>query len=72
MAKIAVPPRKIPLCYNCVEDYRAAGQPETTTITTEAWQETLRRKYAPPPKAEPKVARADASPSKTIPSLDEI
>lgn len=74
MSRLDVPPKVVPICHYCVDNYKVVGRPEITTVksSTEAWQETLRRKYAPPP-AEPKVAKTTApAPAKAVPTLDQI
>jgi hypothetical protein len=76
MAQINAAERRIPICHRCVASYRVVGRPEIVTVkaSNEQWQETLRNKYAPPPKAEVKVARASAAAvtPKAVPSLDQI
>jgi len=60
----------IPLCSECVEQYVAPQGEKAAPLTNAAWQETLKRKYAPP-SAEPKVAKTTTTP-KAVPTLDQI
>lgn len=72
MVQIAVPDKKIPVCAMCVSYYFLQGKfPAEKKISTEAWADTLRRKYAPP-SAEPKIARTSDATPKMVPSLDQI
>lgn len=75
MAIIKVPPKMIPICCACAGSYKVVGRPEMVTVhaNMDSWQETLRRKYAPP-SAEPKIAKtaAHSSSTKTVPRLDQI
>jgi len=61
---------QIPLCSDCVEHYRAPAGEKSEPISSVAWSETLKRKYAPP-SAEPKVAK-QSTPQKAVPTLDQI
>jgi hypothetical protein len=73
MTQLMAPEIQIPLCYSCISRYRVVGRPEIVTVkaNNEQWQETLRRKAAPP-SAEVKVAKTGAATPKAVPSLDQI
>jgi len=68
--QVAVKPRAIPVCVACatISVYQSAPD-NVIPVSREAWAETLRRKYAPQA-AETKVAKA--TPTKVVPTLDEI
>ena len=68
---IEAPHQTIPICSDCVPLYRAPAGEKSEPITNMAWQETLKRKYAPP-SAEPKVAKQSTAPTKAVPTLDQI
>ena len=68
---IEAPHQTIPICSDCVSLYRAPQGERIKPISNMDWQETLKRKYAPPA-AEPKVAKQSASPQKAVPTLDQI
>jgi hypothetical protein len=74
MAVLNCPEKKIPICHACAASYRVVGRPEVVTVlsTNDQWQETLRRKYAPAPAADPKVATKSSASPRVIPSLDQI
>ena len=61
----------IPICSDCVPLYRAPQGEKNKPISSVAWEETLKRKYAPQA-AEPKVAKQSATPQKAVPTLDQI
>ena len=73
MTVLKAQPKKIPICSACVGHYKVVGKPEIVTVHTDSgsWQETLRRKYAPPP-AESKAAAKPQAASKVVPTLDQI
>ena len=73
MAVLKAQPKKIPICAACVDHYKVVGKPEIVTVRTDSgsWQETLRRKYAPPA-AEGKVAKPTTTATKVVPTLDQI
>ena len=71
MAQIPVPAKQVPICSHCIGAYKAQGQ-EAQIITSSQWEETLRRKYAPPPPVEVKVAKTSPATPKAVPRLDQI
>ena len=61
VAYIKLPTASVPVCSECISTYRAPmlDTPSIEAPTRAAWNETLRRKYAP----EPASAKTKAEPS---------
>ena len=64
MAIVDLPERVVQCCYDCVETFEIEGENPIAPASREAWEETLRRKYAAP---EPKLTS-----EKHVPSLESL
>jgi hypothetical protein len=70
LAHVNQPQRSIPMCTRCVSGYDSTDKTPLPPISPAAWQDTIRRKYAPEPKTV-KIA-APRTPVKAIPNLEDL
>jgi hypothetical protein len=71
LAHVNQPQRSIPMCTKCVGQFESVDQTPIPPCSPEAWQETLRRKYAEESKPAT-VKVATRTPTRAVPNLEDL